>query len=288
MNLIRQYFGSSSRHRKQFTMPHERSEPPVILAIGGHDPGGGAGIQADIESITANGCHATTVVTCLTVQDSCNLSALQPVSPASVRAQIDAVLNDCPIRVIKIGLIGDPEIALALTKILYQQPQIPVVLDPVLAAGGGRDLATQALVEIIVDQLLPRCSLITPNSQEARRLCRADLSLELAARHLLAKGTEAVLITGTHEQGRLVNNRLYNTTGLLDSSEWERLPGEYHGSGCTLASAIAAGLARGLPLIEAVRQGQSFTWRSLQQGFRSGRCQSLPNRLYEIRRLHNE
>jgi hydroxymethylpyrimidine/phosphomethylpyrimidine kinase len=259
----------------------------VVLAIGGHDPGGGAGVQADIESIAANACHATTVVTCLTVQDSCNLSALHPVSPASVRAQIKAVMEDCPVRVIKIGLIGDPAIAFDLARILLDHPQIPVVLDPVLAAGGGRDLATQALVEIIVDQLLPRCSLITPNSLEARRLCRAELPLELAARELLTKGAKAVLITGTHEQTREVSNRLYDASGLLDSLEWERLPGEYHGSGCTLASAIAAGLARGLPLRDAVREGQSFTWRSLQQGFGSGRCQTLPNRLHAIRRLQN-
>ncbi|MGD8591108.1 MAG: hydroxymethylpyrimidine/phosphomethylpyrimidine kinase [Chromatiales bacterium] len=267
-------------------MNAERSQLPVVLAIGGHDPGGGAGIQADIESIAANGCHATTVVTCLTVQDSCNLSALHPVSPASVRAQIKAVMQDCPVRVIKIGLIGDPAIASDLAKFLHDHPQIPVVMDPVLAAGGGQNLATETLLDIIVDQLLPRCSLITPNSPEARRLCRSDLSLELAARHLLEKGAKAVLITGTHEQTRQVSNRLYDVSGLLDSLEWERLPGEYHGSGCTLASAIAAGLGRGLPLREAVRQAQSFTWRSLQQGFRSGRCQTLPNRLHAIRRLY--
>jgi hydroxymethylpyrimidine/phosphomethylpyrimidine kinase len=265
-------------------MQHAQSTPPIVLAIGGHDPGGGAGIQADIESISANGCHATTVVTCLTVQDSCNLSALQPVSPASVRAQMEAVLNDCPVAVIKIGLIGDPAIAFALVRVLDAYPRIPVVFDPVLAAGGGRNLANRALVEIIVDQLLPRCSLITPNSPEARRLCQADLPLETAARLLLSKGTKAVLITGTHEQSGPVSNRLYNTSGLLDASEWERLPDEYHGSGCTLTSAIAAGLARSLPLLDAVRQGQAYTWHSLQQGFRSGRCQRLPNRLYATRR----
>jgi hydroxymethylpyrimidine/phosphomethylpyrimidine kinase len=269
-------------------MNRDRSTPPVVLAIGGHDPGGGAGIQADIESITANGCHATTVVTCLTVQDSCNLVALQPVSPASVQAQVQAVMNDCPVKVIKIGLIGEPKIAAALAAILPAYPQIPVILDPVLAAGGGKDLATRTLMQIIVERLLPRCSLITPNSPEARRLCGAGLPLELAARELLTRGAKAVLITGTHEQSRQVSNRLYDATGLLDASEWERLPGEYHGSGCTLSSAIAAGLARGLPLLEAVRQGQTYTWQSLRLGFRSGRCQAIPNRLYAIRRFNDE
>ena len=257
---------------------------PIILAIGGHDPGGGAGIQADIESIAANGCHAATVVTCLTVQDSCNLRALQPVPADSVAAQAEAVLADCRVATIKIGLIGDSAIAAALVSLLTSHPEIPVVFDPVLAAGGGRDLANQTLLEIISNQLLPLCRLITPNSPEARRLCHSDLPLETAARKLLSKGAKAVLITGTHEKTRQVTNRLYDSTGLLDASHWERLPGEYHGSGCTLASAVAAGLARGLPLLDAVRQGQMYSWRSLQQGFRSGRCQALPNRLFTIRR----
>ena len=257
---------------------------PIVLAIGGHDPGGGAGIQADIESVAANGCHAATVVTCLTVQDSCNLSALQPVPAGSVTAQAEAVLTDSRVATIKIGLIGDAAIAAALVLLLKSHPEIPVVFDPVLAAGGGQDLTNRTLLEIIGDQLLPLCSLITPNSPEARRLCGADLSLEAAAQRLLSKGAKAVLITGTHEQTPQVGNLLYDPTGLLDISHWERLPGEYHGSGCTLAAAIAAGLARGLPLLEAVRKGQAYSWQSLQQGFHSGRCQTLPNRLFAIRR----
>lgn len=265
-------------------MHKELPSLPIVLAIGGHDPGGGAGIQADIESIAANGCHAATVVTCLTVQDSCNLSALHPMPAGSVTAQAEAVLADCRVATIKIGLIGDAAIAAALVSLLKSYPEIPVVFDPVLAAGGGRDLANRILLEIIGNQLLPLCSLITPNSPEARRLCHADLPLEDAAQKLLAKGAKAVLITGTHEQTQKVTNLLYDTSGLLDASHWERLPGEYHGSGCTLTSAIAAGLAHGLPLLEAVRQGQAYSWQSLQQGFRSGRCQALPNRLFEIRK----
>jgi hydroxymethylpyrimidine/phosphomethylpyrimidine kinase len=209
---------------------------------------------------------------------------VQPVPADSVTAQAEAVLADCQVAVIKIGLIGDAVIAAALISLLQSRPEIPVVLDPVLTAGGGRDLANQTLLEIISNQLLPLCSLITPNSPEARRLCHADLPLEDAARKLLSKGAKAVLITGTHENTNQVTNRLYDRTGLLDASHWERLPGEYHGSGCTLTSAIAAGLARGLSLLEAVRKGQAYSWQSLQQGFHGGRCQALPNRLFAIRR----
>ena len=264
---------------------HDKSQTlPIVLAIGGHDPGGGAGIQADIESCAANGCHAATVITCLTVQDSCNLSAMQPLPSASIAAQAEAVLADCRVDAIKLGLLGDAEIVETLMSLLQKHPDIPVVLDPVLTAGGGQDLASQALLEAISSQLLPLCSLITPNSLEARRLTQIDLDLDQAAEWLLSAGAKAVLITGTHEQTAQVSNRLYDASGLVDASHWPRLPAEFHGSGCTLASAIAAGLALGLPLLEAVRKGQDYSWSSLEQGFRSGRCQLLPNRLFGIRR----
>lgn len=273
--------------QKEVTLPGMHTPPhtlPMVLAIGGHDPGGGAGIQADIESITANGCHPATVITCLTVQDSCNLSSLHPLKPAQMIAQAEAVLADCRVDAIKIGLIGDPLLAQALASLLKKHQGIPVVFDPVLATGGGNDLASDRLLEIIRNELLPYCSLITPNSPEARRLCGADLPLDECARTLLAGGVKSVLITGSHEQTSTVSNRLYDDSGLLDESHWERLPGEYHGSGCTLAAAITAGVARGCSLLEAVRQGQSYSWESLKQGFRNGRCQSLPNRLYKLGR----
>lgn len=257
---------------------------PLVLAIGGHDPGGGAGIQADIESIGANNCHAATVVTCLTIQDSCDLTSLHPVDPGQLIAQAEAVFGDCRIDAIKIGLLGDPTIAQALVTLLEKHPVPPVIFDPVLATGAGSDLASEKLLEVIRYQILPLCRLITPNSLEARRLCGVDSSLDECARMLLTYGVKSVLITGAHEQATTVCNRLYDQTGLLDESHWERLPGEYHGSGCTLAAAIAALLARGVPLSEAVRQGQAYSWQSLKQGFRNGRCQSLPNRLYKLRR----
>ncbi len=257
---------------------------PTVLAIGGHDPSGGAGIQADIESIAANGCHAATAVTCLTVQDSCDLIALHPVDPAQLIAQVEAVLGDGKIGAMKIGLIGAASIAQALVSLLKDHAAPPVIFDPVLATGAGSELASEELLEVIRYELLPLCSLITPNSLEARRLCGKDLPLDECAQMLLAGGVKSILITGTHEQSATVSNRLFDRNGLLDESHWERLPGEYHGSGCTLAAAISAFIARGTPLSEAVRQGQAYSWQSLKQGFRSGRCQSLPDRLYKLGR----
>jgi hydroxymethylpyrimidine/phosphomethylpyrimidine kinase len=266
-------------------MRHSLRSLNTVLAIGGHDPGGGAGIQADIESIVANGCHAATAVTALTVQDSCNLTELHPVAPARLIDQIEAIFGDCRVAAVKIGLIGDPSLAKSLVELLKTHRNIPLVFDPVLATGGGDDLTSQELLEILRIELLPLCSLITPNSLEARRLCGgAELSLDDCAQELIEFGARSVLITGAHEMTSRVCNRLYDKHGLLDASEWERLPGEYHGSGCTLAAAIAAALAQGAPLIEAVRQGQRFSWRSLEQGIQVGRCQFLPDRLYRLGR----
>ena len=256
--------------------------PAVTLAIGGHDPSGGAGIQADIEAIAAQGGHAASAITCLTVQDTRDVRQLIPTDPELVIAQAEAVLADLPVAAIKIGLLGDAAIARRLARLLGQHPAIPVVLDPVLAAGGGTPLTGDELRNTLVAELLPRTGLLTPNSREARLLAGAD-DLGDCARILLEGGCRHVLITGAHEQGAPVINRLYGPAGLIESWRWERLPGEYHGSGCTLAAAIAALLAQGLDLADAVRTGQEFAWRSLAGAHRLGRGQRLPDRLYRLR-----
>jgi len=271
--------------------PNMSIEPktiPLVLAIGGHDPSGGAGIQADIEAIGANGCHASTVTTCLTVQDSCNVMALHPVDPQLILAQAEAILADCAVSAIKIGLLGSLGAAEAVIDLLCRHQGVPVVLDPVLSAGGGSDLAGEQLLGVIRAQLLTRCDLVTPNTHEARRLTHQanNGSLEACARTLLDLGAGAALITGTHEmvESGDITHRLHRLGHPVSISVWQRLPGEFHGSGCTLASAIAARLALGDVLETAVQRGLEFTWLSLLHGFRSGRCQSLPDRLFLLPR----
>jgi len=270
-------------------MSAETRSIPVVLAVGGHDPGGGAGIQADIEAIGANGAHPATVVTCLTVQDSCNLSALHPVEPTVILSQAMAVLADTPVSAIKIGLLGSPGAARAVAELLQSRPGVPVVLDPVLAAGGGHDLAGDELLQAIRQRLLPHCTLLTPNTPEAHRLSgrSPEESLESCAKALLAQGAGAVLLTGTHEreQEPEIVHRLYRPSHPAAASTCKRLPGRYHGSGCTLAAAIAARLAHGETLEEAVGQALGYTWKSLTHAFRAGRCQSLPDRLFRQARL---
>jgi hydroxymethylpyrimidine/phosphomethylpyrimidine kinase len=251
--------------------------------VSGHDPGGGAGIQADIEAAAANGAHACTVISCLTDQDSCDVHRLLPQPPVQVLNQARRVLADSPIAALKIGLLGDARLAQGLGELLAKRPDLPVVLDPVLASGAGTALANRAL-EQALRELLPRVLLLTPNSLEARHLASAGDSLAACADRLLELGARAVLITGTHEDGDEVFNRLYRPHAAPEQWGCRRLAASYHGSGCTLATAIAARLAGGEPLAEAVRRGLDYTWHSLEAGWQSGRCQPIPDRLFALRR----
>ncbi len=257
------------------------SRRPVVLCFSGHDPSGGAGIQADIESIISHQCHAASIITALTEQNSQNVKTLIPQRPADILSQAQTLLADYKIAAFKIGLIGDAGVAQTIAQILRDYPNVPVVLDPVLAAGGGTELASQQLIEVIVDQLLPMTTVLTPNSQEARRL--AGLSDLAACGHFLqAKGAEFVLITGSHEDSALVHNRLYQPDNMLETFNWERLPHSYHGSGCTLASAIAALMAQGLDAFTAISEAQEFTWQSLAAAYQPGQGQHNPDRLFWV------
>ncbi len=250
---------------------------PIVLSISGHDPSGGAGIQADIETLNALGCYPTSVITCLTTQDSSNVHRLTPLPPAGIREQAETILADLPVRAIKIGLIGSAGIAKMLASLLSEHTHIPVILDPVLATGGGTDLASDQLLKSILEQLLPLTAISTPNSEEARRLACMQ-SLPQCADRLLQQGCESVLITGTHEASDNVTNTLYRRGIPTIDWNWPRLPHSYHGSGCTLASAIAAGLAKGLSIEESAAQAQKYTWNALQQGWRPGKGQHVPDR----------
>lgn len=258
---------------------------PVVMTLAGNDPSGGAGLAADIETLVSLGCHPAPVVTALTVQNTHNVQALLPVGPEQILAQARAILADMKVAAFKIGVIGSAESVTALHELLTTHPDIPVVLDPVLAAGGGTDLASKTLIEAIQDLLLPLTTVLTPNSVEARRLAPEADTLSACAMALLARGCRYVLISGGHEPTDEVINTLYGNNRLLESWRWPRLPDEYHGSGCTLAAAIAALLAQGRELHSdaphsAIYHAQDYTWRSLQAGYQAGSGQWLPNRLF--------
>jgi hydroxymethylpyrimidine/phosphomethylpyrimidine kinase len=251
--------------------------PPVVLCFSGHDPSGGAGIQADIETLHRLGCHACTVITALTVQDSTNVRAVLPQSAQRLVEQAEAVMADMPIAAVKIGLLGSAELAAAVAGLVRRLGPVPLVLDPVLAAGGGTELAGEELIHRIRSDLLPFTTVLTPNSPEARRLA-GDTALDRCAAILLDAGCRHVLITGTHEDDDApVTNRLYGSGGTA-SWRWPRLPHSYHGSGCTLASALAGHLALGRSVQQAAFGAQAFTWNALVAGRALGRGQHLPAR----------
>jgi len=257
--------------------------PPIVLTIAGHDPSGGAGIQADIEAIDANGCIAASVITCLTVQDTTGVKLVKPLEPELISEAIRTLLADLPIRMFKIGLIGSAEIGRTLAQILGEFPDIPLVLDPVLASGDGKSMVDSELLEVFRTELIPRTLLLTPNLPEALRIAETDDPLQ-AAERLRAMGCTNLLLTGAHAKGRdEVINRFYPHHGAVIPSSWPRLPGEYHGSGCTLAAAAAALLARGLHITDAMEQAQHYTWHSLRQAFHLGKGQAMPDRLHKVR-----
>lgn len=258
----------------------ENNTLPIVLAIGGNDPTGGAGITADIEAIISQGCHALPVISCVTVQDTCDVSSINPVDPDLLIAQARAVLEDLPVDAIKIGLLGSEENIEAVHEILADYPDIPVVMDPILSAGGGSPLADDAMIDAMVELLFPFVYVLTPNIDETLRLMPGADNIAAAALGLQELGCQYVLVTGTHQHSEHVINRLFGDQRELEQYHWERLPHTYHGSGCTLSSALAGLIAQGLALPEAVHQAQDYTWRSLQTGYRLGMGQHHPNRLF--------
>lgn len=253
---------------------------PVVLALSGSDPSGGAGIQADIESLASHGCHCAPVITTVTVQDTQDIKSYTPLDGTLIMEQARAVLEDMPVAAIKIGLLGSSEAVEAIYGVLKDYPDIPVVLDPVLASGNGSTLAEDDVLEALDSLLLPHVTVLTPNSLEARILAPEGDNLDACAMALLEKGCEFVLITGTHENTPHVTNSLYGNHRLLETFTWERLPGSFHGSGCTLAASIAGLLAQGLEPFSAIHEAQAYTWETLKHGYRVGMGQPLPNRLF--------
>jgi hydroxymethylpyrimidine/phosphomethylpyrimidine kinase len=264
--------------------------PPAVLSFAASDPTGGAGIQADILTLASLGCHPLSVLTAITVQDTTGVEGVLPIDPGWVADQARALLEDMPIAAFKLGLLGSVEVIAAIAEVVADYPDIPLILDPVLASGRGDQFADEEMIEAMIGLLLPQTTVLTPNSLEARRLAqqlgaeddggRGGATLADCARGLIDAGCEHVLVTGTHEGTPQVVNTLYGSHGVIRSDRWDRLPGSYHGSGCTLASAIAAYLACGADIGEAVRGAQEYTWRTLAAGYRPGMGQFIPDRLF--------
>ena len=251
---------------------------PNILVIAGHDPSGGAGIQADIESAAAQGVHAATVITLLTCQDTTNVHGVEAVTTEFFARCLDTAVADMHFDAIKLGVIANVEQVTCIAALLDRLPNTPLVIDPVLVAAGGGTLADDSVGKALHDQLFDRAQVITPNAREARALCHGETDLDRCGEALSAHAA-SVLITGGDEASAQVVNRRYTAGASVEHYEWPRLDGVFHGSGCTLASAIAAQLALGRETGEALRRAQQYTWETLDRAFAAGRGQRIPSRI---------
>jgi hydroxymethylpyrimidine/phosphomethylpyrimidine kinase len=252
---------------------------PCVLVFAGLDPSGGAGLSADLQAVAGQGAHALTVCTALTVQDNDRVFGVQPVDAGMLQRQAWALAGKCAISAVKIGITGSAANALAIAEVIAhlreRQPELPVVLDPVLASGHGdllsRDDAVQALAP-----LLPLATVITPNGPEAQALSDATQP-DAQAQALRARGCRHVLITGGHGDGADIVNRWYGP-GAPREWRWVRLAGQFHGSGCTLASAIAGQLALGVPTAIALENAQQYTHLGLRDAYAIAEGQRIPLR----------
>ena len=256
-----------------------------MLSFAASDPTGGAGIQADILTLASMGCHPLSVITALTVQDTAGVDEILVIDAEWVADQARMLLEDMPVAAFKMGMLGSVETIAIIAEILSDYPEIPVILDPVLTSGRGDEFATDDMIAAMRELIIPQTTIITPNSNEARRLALfetedEDITLPECAARLIELGCEYVLITGTHENTPRVLNSLFNTDGMMQTDAWDRLPGSYHGSGCTLASAIAATLAYGQEMPQAVREAQEYTHEALKAAFRPGMGQYIPERFF--------
>ena len=263
--------------------------PPLILCCSGLDPTGGAGIQADIEAIGALGGHALPVITALTVQDCSDVHGLVATDAELIERQINTLAAQLPIATIKLGLLGSVE-QIAVISAFARRAGLPLVLDPVLKAGGGTSLSTAALRAAVREELLPLTEIATPNLDEARTLLELpdEADAPTCAQRWQSEGCRQVLVTGGDQASTDVANfylpaaappaRTTDPSHAGQWFRWPRLPGQFHGSGCTLASAITVLLARGIDAPKAVFRAQAWTHQALQNAFQPPAGQALPRR----------
>jgi hydroxymethylpyrimidine/phosphomethylpyrimidine kinase len=247
-----------------------------VLVIAGSDSGGGAGIQADIKTITALGGYAATAITAVTVQNTLGVTGVHPIPLDVIAAQARAVLDDIGADAIKTGMLGDAAVVETVAAAIDHAGKVPAVIDPVMVAKGGAPLLAEAAIGAVKSLMIPRAALLTPNAPEAAALTGLVVEttddLRRAGEALLAMGAKAVLMKGGHVEGERVVDVLMTTHGET-TFEGERIETRHtHGTGCTLASACATGLAQGLPLQEAVARAWNYVHEAMLRapGFGAG------------------
>jgi hydroxymethylpyrimidine/phosphomethylpyrimidine kinase len=260
-------------------MQPANGQPPRVLSIAGSDSGGGAGIQADLKAFARAGVHGMTAITAITAQNTLAVEAVHPIPPATIVAQVRAVASDIGVDAVKIGMLGDVATIDAVARALELVGDVPVVLDPVMVAESGAALLDPAARGALVELLLPRASVVTPNLPEARALVDAaspgardaspvegDLDAEALARRVLDLGPAAVVVTGGH--GRSGDDVFFDGRRLERISGERHPDGAAHGSGCTHSSTLAARLALGDDPLDAARAARAVAADAVRDGLR--------------------
>ncbi|RUL79874.1 bifunctional hydroxymethylpyrimidine kinase/phosphomethylpyrimidine kinase [Dyella choica] len=247
--------------------------PPVALTIAGSDSGGGAGIQADLKTFHAHGVHGLSAIAAITSQNTRGVTAVHPVPLTHIRSQLEAVFDDFPVAAVKTGMLGNAGIVRLVARELRKRKPAWVVIDPVMISTSGSRLLDEDAIEALIKNLIPLADVLTPNLPEAEALLghplRTAKQFAQAGHALRALGARAVLLKGGHGRGNTLIDRYFDERGLMEIHH-ARLPREGHGTGCTLASAIAAELAKGAAPRQAVRRAVAYVQRALKNGYRPG------------------
>jgi len=264
---------------------------PIALTIAGSDSSGGAGIQADLKAFSAFGVYGASVITALTAQNTRGVSAVEAISPGFIVAQMEAVLSDLDVGAIKTGMLANAAVVEAVAARLASAPPLPVVVDPVMVATSGDVLLEPAAIEAVKSRLTPLALLLTPNLPEAARMLGAteatsETEAIAQARALHGLGCKAVLLKGGHGSGDLAVDILCDANGVQRFVKPKVDTRHTHGTGCTLSAAIAALLARGATMREAVERAKDYVWQGLVAGqsLGVGRGNGPVDHLYAIRR----
>jgi hydroxymethylpyrimidine/phosphomethylpyrimidine kinase len=267
-------------------LSNHQSSLPIVLSIAGFDPSCGAGIAADLKTLSAHNCYGVAAVTALTVQSTQGVLAVYPTPAATLRAQIDALAADINISAVKIGMLANRANAMTVAEFLDKGAYAHVVLDPVIQpSAGGSALLDAEGVKYLRDELMKRSSLITPNIPEAELLCGMEIrdlaAMEQAARKLVESGARAVVVKGGHMEKPA--DLLFDGTEMLILGGDHVKTGNTHGSGCTFASAITAQLALGRPLREAVMLAKAYVTKAIVNSFSIGKGAGPLDHFYRTR-----
>ncbi|WP_408954461.1 bifunctional hydroxymethylpyrimidine kinase/phosphomethylpyrimidine kinase [Natroniella sp. ANB-PHB2] len=257
-----------------------------VLTIAGSDSGGGAGIQADLKTMTNWGVYGACVITAVTAQNTLGVQGVEEISGQFVKEQLDSVCSDLNFKALKTGMLANAEIITAVVSKIKEYNLPNLVVDPVMVATSGDLLLAEEAVEVLRDQLIPLAKVITPNLNEAKVLLGEELDsgleLEQLAKRLHQLGSDYVLVKGGHQKGEMARDLLYNGQEFIDFTVARVDTSDTHGTGCTLSAAIASNLGLGYSVVEAVERSKEFVTKAIKEGCPVGAGNNPVNHLVKV------